>query len=808
MRRLFLFCVCALSISVPLTASSVEPLVAGDEPRYGLGGHLEMIRNPAHGMSLAEAMAGSWNYTPAAEPNGPGTLVESWVRFRVTAQTDHALVLVFNTNNVNYVDLFVLHADGRQEHFESGDRVPFQQRSLPNRYPLFPLNLQHGETAWCYVELRNEQGLVFPLAVWDRRAFFATDQNEQLVMGFLVGIFLFVALFNTLIFIATGERAYLFYVLFVLTYLLFELGIRDIGGQYLWPRNSWLDDPVMLCSAAAAIVFGLLFTREFLQTKTWAPVMHKIMNVVLAVALVNVICTFIFPLSVMVLITNGLLLVAAVTFLPNAVVVLRRGYRAARFYLAAWSCLLVGGVIYGLLNFALVPNTVLTANAMTFGATVQVILLSFAVVDRMLVLRRDREIMARAEAEAIEKRLYIDSLTELPNRTRLLEDLEKQKKPVTVALVNIDHFKEINDLFGQKAGDSVIRELGRRVQVIAHARGGSVYRLHADEFAVVIPRETSDEGLEQLGTDLSLGSYGEPYRHENEPLRLEVSVGIAVCAERHLEKADMALSVSRPRKRFTVYKPQLQVTKQYADNLHWLHIIRESIDADRVVPVFQPILDNRTGAIEKYESLMRLQTLDGSLVPPSKFLTIAKKSKIYPDLSRAIIQKVASRMVGRRGEVSINVALEDILNPDVRAQIRRVMQTGDVGHRIMFEILESEGIENYDDVSGFIDEVKAGGAKIAIDDFGSGYSNFDHILRLGVDYLKLDASLIKNVDTQEYARCIVETIVSFARRLGILTVAEFVHSAAVQDAVRDIGVDFSQGFFIAEPSPEMFITGE
>jgi EAL domain-containing protein (putative c-di-GMP-specific phosphodiesterase class I) len=212
-------------------------------------------------------------------------------------------------------------------------------------------------------------------------------------------------------------------------------------------------------------------------------------------------------------------------------------------------------------------------------------------------------------------------------------------------------------------------------------------------------------------------------------------------------------------------------------------------------------MNNESGSIEKFESLMRIRMADGTFVAPGAFFTIAKKSKIYPELSRVIIEKTSDVMRTESREVSINVSLEDIIHPDVRAVIDRVISENGLGRRIVFELLESEGIENYDEVSRFIELIKERGSKIAIDDFGAGYSNFEHILRLRVDYLKLDASLIKSIATDANARSIVETIVSFARKLGIQTIAEYVHNGAVQAVVRSIGVSHSQGYYIGKPTP-------
>lgn len=790
---------------LPLGASplSAAPLLAGDAPRYDLAGRLEVLRDDSRAMTISQVMAAParWQPIPDPQPNFGFTSALYWVRFHVASNTDHSLVLSFQYANVDFVDLYVVYPDGRIQRMTSGTRIPFDERPLANRYPVFPLPITRGQEAWFYMQVRDTHSL-FPISIWNENAFVRADRREQMVIGLFLGLFFIVVVFNLLFYIATRDHAYLAYVLFVLAYVLFEVAFRGVGGEYLWPRRTWIDDAVEVTSSSVAITMGIVFTRRFLQTRIWAPVLHRILGVLLAAGVVNTICTLVLPFEAMVEVTNGFLLVSAIILIPNAVIVLRRGYRAARFYLVAWVMLLPGCMIFALFNLGVIPSTLLTVNALSFGASLEMILLFLAIVDRFLILRRDSEKLQQERLEAMEKRLYSDTLTELPNRNRLIADLQPGRT-VTMILVNIDHFKEINDYFGQKAGDHVIRELGERIRKTVAGRAGAVYRLHADEFAVVIDSAYAADQLEEVGRALTAECQDHAYLYESETLRLDVSIGIAVTDTRHLEKADMALSVTRTKKTFVIYRPELEVIKRYADNLHWLHVMRESIEQDRIVPFFQPILNNSSGAIEKFESLMRIRTTTGEVIPPGAFLTIAKKSKLYPQLSRVIIEKTARIMRPESRDVSINVSFEDIVNPDVNGAIERVISENGLGRRMVFELLESEGIENYAEVRAFIERMKAQGCRIAIDDFGAGYSNFEHILRLDVDYLKLDASLIKPIASDANARCIVETIVSFARKLGIQTIAEYVHSQDVQDVVRSIGVDHSQGYFISEPRPDM-----
>ena len=591
-------------------------------------------------------------------------------------------------------------------------------------------------------------------------------------------------------------------MVFVLSYLLFEVAFRGLAGEYLWPRSTWIDDSVELTASSVAVTFGLLFAISFLQTRVFAPVMHRILQAMAVFGAVNTFSTFFVPFDISVEITDLFLLLTALVLAVNALIVLRRGFRAARFYFAAWVLILPGGFVFGLFNLGLIPGTQLTINSLSFGASTEMVVLFFAIVDRILLLRRESQTLQKERLDAVQKRLYSDTLTELPNRNRLLSDLS-QGRSVTIAIVNIDHFKEINDYFGQKAGDHVIRELGNRILAAATGRGGAVYRLHADEIAVVISASYDRDQLDEWGRALTSRCQDQPYVYENETLRLDVSIGIAVTNSRHLEKVDMALAVARTRKTFVIYRPELEVIKRYADNLHWLHVLREAVEQDRIVPYFQPILNNATGTVDKFESLMRIRAADGQIIPPGAFFTLAKKSKMYPLLSQAIIRKTAGIMRGAERKVSINVSLEDITHPDVLDVIERVVSERGLGERIVLELLESEGIENYGEVSQLIERMKRHGCTIAIDDFGSGYSNFEHILRLRVDFLKLDSSLIKPIADDANARSIVETIVSFARKLGIQTIAEYVHNEAVQSVVRSIGVDHSQGYFISPPRPDM-----
>ena len=197
---------------------------------------------------------------------------------------------------------------------------------------------------------------------------------------------------------------------------------------------------------------------------------------------------------------------------------------------------------------------------------------------------------------------------------------------------------------------------------------------------------------------------------------------------------------------------------------------------------------------------MRIKDKDNHIVPPSLFLEIAKRSNAYLKLSKLMIEKSFAFLSTRDDLIfSVNLSLEDMSSPEFSVWFMDRIVRYNLEGRVVVEITEQESIENFDSVSSFVANVKELGVKIALDDFGSGYSNFSILMQLQIDYLKIDGSLIKNIDKDQNAKIIVETIVGFAKLLNIYTISEFVSSKEVYDVVKEIGVDYAQGYYIGKP---------
>jgi diguanylate cyclase (GGDEF)-like protein len=400
----------------------------------------------------------------------------------------------------------------------------------------------------------------------------------------------------------------------------------------------------------------------------------------------------------------------------------------------------------------------------------------------------------------LRKQLYTDALTSLPNRAHLVEELIGLDEGALI-IVNIDDFKEINDFYGHIAGDQVLIKFAKRLQsLIKDDHRIKLNRLSGDEFALLYTHNIHTAAFEHFANRLLQTIENMIFYHEENELGIRVTLGGTMIMHQALEKADIALKSARKcGLSFMLYDEKRNIEEQYKANMEWVKKLKKSLDQDRIVPFFQPIFDNVTKKITSYECLIRIIEHNGDILLPEQFMQIAKKSRLSSKLTKIMIEKSCSHFEEIDCNFSINLSVDDMLNHDIVQFIKTKVTQHNVAGKIIFEILESEGIEQYQEVSGFIDEMKQLGCRIAIDDFGSGYSNFEHLLKLNIDYIKIDGTLIKDLDTDLNAQIVIETIVNFASTLKIKTIAEFVHSAEIYEKVKALGIDRSQGFHLGRP---------
>ena len=398
------------------------------------------------------------------------------------------------------------------------------------------------------------------------------------------------------------------------------------------------------------------------------------------------------------------------------------------------------------------------------------------------------------------QRYFTDHLTNLPNVYQLRKDLHDNDEAGLI-FIKIDNFSTINNFYGFVVGDFVIEKVGEYLKnkMTKH----TVYRHAGAEFVILLEKNLSfyehKVFLEKLYDDVRNLSI------EYQDIKIYIELTLASCANTThkdiFSKVSMALKyASEKNLPFWIYEDRMKFENEYEKNLQISSVVRYAVEHSKIVPYFQPIVDNKSMKVTKYECLARLIDENDNVISPNLFIDVAKKIKVYNLVTKTIIDKSFKAFETNDYEFNINLSIEDIMSSDIFEFIVEKLKNSNISNRVTFELLESEAIQDFKKVDRFIKEVKRYGAKVAIDDFGHGYSNFSYITNINVDYIKIDGSLISDIDTNTNSYMVVESIVDFAKKIGIKSVAEYVHSSTVMDKVKELGIDYSQGFYIDKPS--------
>ena len=392
------------------------------------------------------------------------------------------------------------------------------------------------------------------------------------------------------------------------------------------------------------------------------------------------------------------------------------------------------------------------------------------------------------EHNKLQKSFITDSLTLLGNREKFNIDIKKYKNPLFY-LINIDKFKHINDVYGSEIGDEILKKVALILKNNFDCLKKEVYRLGGDDFGILCENELDYKKIIDYFRIHPIVVKGREFN-------IRMSIGIS--REFPLiETADMAIKRVKKDSKLTslIYDKSSSLKEEYEQNLAKSKILQNAIENDLIVPVFQPIFDNKTEKICKYEVLARVKT-DKMLTSIYPFLKIAKENKIYKEITKTIYLKAYDVFKNRDDEFSLNLSIDDLLEEETMKLVDNLMKDAHFAKRCTFELLESESIQDYDIVKRFIDKMKKIGVKFAIDDFGSGYSNFEHIVNLNIDYIKIDGSLVKKIEDKN-TKIIIKTIHDFAKEMGMVTIAEFVSNKQIFEAVKELGIDCTQGYYLS-----------
>ncbi|RBQ28165.1 EAL domain-containing protein [Aliarcobacter vitoriensis] len=387
----------------------------------------------------------------------------------------------------------------------------------------------------------------------------------------------------------------------------------------------------------------------------------------------------------------------------------------------------------------------------------------------------------------------------LPNRKEFLKDLESEVFNKLV-IFDISGFGNINHYYGYSFGEKILKLISLRLE--DKFIGSKIYYLGADVFAAASCFELSkDRFIQSIKSIIWYFGY-TPIELDEYKVYIPLRAGVAINYNELVFSAEFALKQTRVLKHNLVIYDSEQHhinhpnSSSIKEDLYWETQIIQAIKKDKF-EIFAQSISNQTD--KKYEVLVRMKDEKGKIVSPYFFLERAKKLNLYSEITKKIVQKSFEFFDSKNIEFSINLSISDILEKDVVDYIIQKIYEFDIGHLLTIEITESEGIDNLEEVISFIRIVKSLGVKIAIDDFGTGYSNFSYLVTLQADFIKLDGSIIQDLNKSKTAKAVVEAIVFFAQKVGIKTVAEFVSSKEIFNICKELDIDYFQGYYFDEP---------
>ncbi len=479
---------------------------------------------------------------------------------------------------------------------------------------------------------------------------------------------------------------------------------------------------------------------------------------------------------------------------------------------------LLRGYKFGLKIYFLVIGTIITLYIFTpFGIQIDLknSLLALTSYSTVAIFMTFSEIQHRKnilfikkssyEISRARKKLYessrVDPNTKLPNKIVLNEALEEWNKHFSLVVIDIHEYDLLLNQFGEEFVKKGIRQVAKYFRKMVDNRL-TVYHVFDGRFALLIKNPDLDEDIniiEKLKHDF------ENIKMSSSEFEFPISFLAAIVRDENnaLSKANMLLlnMKSSSSEKVEIYVDDKKLQEIQKNNLYWSKRLPELLKEEHIIPYYQPIVDNYSGEIVKYEVLVR--AIDNTnIVSPYHFLPSAKSKGLLQEITKVVIDKSFKDFADKKYDISINITEEDLhANYLVSYLQEKSIQYNIDPNRVYLEVLESINSKDSNSSNEQFQELKSLGFKLAIDDFGAEASNFSRLMNLEADVIKIDGQFIKNLDKDLNSHKIVEAIVSLSKKMNAKTVAEFVHSKEIYIIVKMLGIDFAQGFYFSEPLP-------
>lgn len=549
-----------------LTLLSARSFSAGSVPLQGdemrLHQHLDYLEDPLNQLDLdhVRQAGAAWtrNTTDTAFNRGYSSSTW-WLRVRLSNPGQQPLprLLEVGYAALDHVDVFVLENDRKVEQYVMGDALPFAHRPVDHRFFMAPITWQPAQTLDVYLRIRSNGTIQVPLTLWDYARFHSANNVHTLLEGIYFGGMAAIALYNLLIFFVLRDHNYLIYVAFMTCTAMALASQSGLAFRYLWSNAMYWNNLAILFFTGLTALFATLFSMRFLEVKLHSRRLAQLLKALGIVSVGLVLLCFVMPYQTMGIAILLHMMATVVAMVATGIFAWRRGVPSARIYLIAWATLLVGASVVSLSRLGLAPANVFTEYSAQWGSLVECILLSLALANR---INSERKLRFQAQADALkasqdanaalEQRVQertealeqlnrqlqqlseTDQLTGLANRRFLENRLQaewarclRQKRPLTVMLLDVDHFKQVNDRYGHPAGDACLQQVAALMLECLRWPSDVAARYGGEEFCMILP-ETDAHGASKVAERIRTQVASALINTDGVSFRVSVSIGL------------------------------------------------------------------------------------------------------------------------------------------------------------------------------------------------------------------------------------------------------------------------------------------
>ncbi|HTD89983.1 MAG TPA: bifunctional diguanylate cyclase/phosphodiesterase, partial [Burkholderiales bacterium] len=386
--------------------------------------------------------------------------------------------------------------------------------------------------------------------------------------------------------------------------------------------------------------------------------------------------------------------------------------------------------------------------------------------------------------------------------------------PGALLFLDIDHFKYVNDNFGHRTGDLIVTGVGSILREVVRSQNGELYRIGGDEFAIHLPDALRKEAVHAAEcVQAAISHYRLQITEGRIVSNISASIGIGIYPFHGdtlpvlLSNVDISMYQAKDlgRNRYALFDPESGALRKTHKRIHWAKKLRDALDKDQIVLFAQPVVRFSDLQITHHEILLRIRDDSGDYISPAVFMEIAETLGVVQEIDLRVVEKVIEHitnngLAGTKVRYFVNLSGVSISSQDWVDRFMALLVNSDVQpNQLVFEITETAALSDIDVALKFIRRLKEIGCRIALDDFGSGFSSFYYLKQFDVDYLKIDGSFIRDLASDNGSRLFVKALIDVAHGLNKQVIAEWVEDATAVDLLMRMGTQFGQGYHFHRP---------